>query len=238
MYEVEESHFWYVGMGKITECLLSRYISKKPEKKILDAGCGTGGALLFLKKYGKTYGIDISSYAISLCKKRGLTNITVGSIDKLPYSSGFFDAVVCFDVLYHRQVMNDEKALREFHRVLQPDGLLLIRAPAYNWLRSQHDQKVHTRHRYTVGELATLIRKSDFQILRITYINSLLFPGVLCARLANRILPQRKTDESDVRFLPPFLNWLLKTILLLEYHLIKYFSFPFGLSIIAVARKK
>lgn len=237
MHEVEKSHFWYVGMRRITEFLLTRYLPKTTERKILDAGCGTGGALLFLNKYGKTYGVDISSDAINLCKKRGLTNIVLGSVEQLPYSSGFFDVVTCFDVLYHRQVMSDEKALREFYRVLQPDGLLLIRVPAYNWLRSQHDQKVHTRHRYTTGELNMLLKKAGFQALRLTYANSMFFPLILVRRFTEKFRSFKNRNESDVTILPMFINLLLQCIFWCEYQLLKHVSLPFGLSVIAVARK-
>lgn len=237
MYEVEESHFWYVGMQKIIELFLARYLPKKPARKILDAGCGTGGMLLFLKKYGEAYGIDISSYAISLCKKRGLANMTVGSVEKLPYLSGFFDVVTCLDVLYHRQVKNDEKTLREIYRVLRPGGLLLIRVPAYNWLRGRHDQKVHTRHRYTAHELKTLLQRVNFQVLRLTYVNSVLFPLLMLKRLTEKFFLFKNQSQSDISTFPVILNWLLKGIFWCEGQLLKCVSFPFGLSIMTVAQK-
>lgn len=237
MYEVEKSHFWYVGMGKITEFLLTRYLAKNPERKILDAGCGTGGSLLFLRKYGKAYGIDMSSYAISLCKKRSLKNVTVGSIDDLPYSSGFFDAVTCFDLLGQQEVVSDQKALRECSRVLKPYGLLLIRIAAYDWLRSQHDRSVHAKHRYTVNEVSRLLNVSGFDVVRLTYANTLLFPVVIGMRLWGKISPKKDNDKSDVQHLPSFINSFLKSIFLLEYQLLKHISLPFGLSVIAVARK-
>lgn len=238
MYQVEKKHFWYTVMGRISEFLLRTYLPRNPERKILDAGCGTGGGLLFLKKYGQTHGVDISSYAVSLCKRRGLTNVAVGSIDDLPYSPGFFDAVTCFDVLGQQEVGSDKKALREFGRVLKAHGLLLIRIAAYDWLRSQHDRSVHAKHRYTTDEVSKLLNMSGFEVLRITYANTLLFPVVIARRLLGKIFPKKDSDKSDVQHLPFFLNSFLTSIFSLEYQLLKRISLPFGLSVIAVARKK
>ena len=75
MYQVEDKHFWYQGMRKITKTLFDKYLPKNKRLKILDAGCGTGRNILFLKNYGQVYGLDISPEAIKYCKKRGLKNI-------------------------------------------------------------------------------------------------------------------------------------------------------------------
>lgn len=242
MYEVEEKHFWFNVMARISQFLLHTYLPKPAslsiKRKILDAGCGTGGSFSFLKNYGETYGIDISSYAIFLCKKRGLKNVKVESVDNISYPSNFFDAVTCFDVLGQQEIVNDKKALSEFHRVLKSGGLFLLRIAAYNWLKSHHDRSVHTNHRYTVSELHTLLTQYGFTIVRLTYINSIFFPAIVVKRLLEKVFPQKSYKNSDVYKLPFFLNLLCKYIFLIEYHLLKYISFPFGLSVIAVARKK
>ena len=48
--------------------------------------------------------------------------------------NGVFDDlldVTSFDVLYHRNVRDDVKALEEVARVLRPGGTLLVRVPAF-----------------------------------------------------------------------------------------------------------
>ncbi len=40
MYQVEQSHWWYLGMQTITRAMLDRYVNGS-DAQILDAGCGT-----------------------------------------------------------------------------------------------------------------------------------------------------------------------------------------------------
>jgi hypothetical protein len=49
-------------------------------------------------------------------------------------------------------------------RVLKPGGLLLVRVPAFKALWGAHDEAVHSRHRYTRGELGALLRSQGFEL--------------------------------------------------------------------------
>ena len=53
-----------------------------------------------------------------------------GSVYELPYESNFFDLEVSFSVFEHLQEY--ERALREVHRVLKPNGLFLLGMPSVN----------------------------------------------------------------------------------------------------------
>lgn len=235
MFAVEKKHFWYRGMGRVTGALLRKYLPQLTHNIILDAGCGTGGALLFLRKFGKARGVDISPLALLYCKKRGLKDVKECSIEKLPFRNNTFDLVTCFDVLCQQEVKNDTRALAELYRVLKPNGLLLLRVPAYNWLQSYHDVSVHTKHRYNTNEISSLLREVKFSILKLSYINTILFPLVVAKRI---LLHFSVHTHSDVTPLPPHLNTFLFLPLLLESFFIRFFDFPFGLSIIAVGKKK
>lgn len=236
MFAVEDSHFWYKGMRKITETLLHKFLKKKAGNVILDAGCGTGGSLLFLKHYGTTYGVDISIYAIGICKERGLDHVQVSGIEDLPFKDNFFDIITCFDVLPHQSVKNHHKALREFFRVLKPGGILIVRAAAYHWLFSYHDKQVQNKHRYTAFEINNLTKEAHFKILKTTYANTLLFPILLFLRYINNFFSSRK-NGSDVRSVHPLINSILYTPFFIESFFIRYFNLPFGMSVISVARK-
>lgn len=227
VFDKEKNHWWYVGMRTIYSTLLDKYLKK--QAKILDAGAGTGFNLLFLKKYGKVQGIDYSSEAISLAKKRNL-KIKKASIENIPFKDSSFDLVTCFDVLYHKGVKNDVKALKELNRVLAENGLLLIREPSFNFLYNTHDVKVHTRQRYTRKELTSKLKKAGFKIEKISYVNFFLFPLFII----NRIF---KSKESDLKKTPKFVNGFFKLFLMLESKLINFVNFPFGSSVICVARK-
>lgn len=237
MFEVENTHFWYKGMRKISKVLLDKYISKKTQYKILDAGCGTGGNMSFLRQYGVVKGIDISPQAVQFCRKRRLKNVRIGSIDQIPFPSNSFDIVTCFDVLGQKEVLNDTAAIREFYRVVKPGGILLVRVAAYRWLYGYHDTAVHTKRRYEEKDLCQLFNKTNFRQERITYANTFFFPMIVMLRIFRRIIPKRCNKNSDVRKINSLLNKILYYPLWIESKIIKYISIHYGLSLIGVAKK-
>ena len=106
-----------------------------------------------------------------------------------------------FDVLYHGAVIDARNpALRETWRVLKPGGYFLMRLPAYRWLSSAHDRRTDGHRRFTAGEVRTALDRAGFQLERISYINSLLFPIPMFQRLFERLW---SVDEDDFDLLPP-----------------------------------
>ncbi len=240
IYQHEDTHFVYVSMHNTIIKLLKQFYTKQisnPKKKIkiLDAGCGTGGLLQKLKNYGEVHGIDISAEGIKLAKKRGLRNLKVATVTKLPYKKNTFDIVVCIDVLYHQEVSDDILALREFERVLKPSGLLILKVPAYNWLRGKHDAIAHTKHRFTKSEITTKLKKSKLKIVKVTYANTFIFPLVLAKRLIDNF--SHKKAQSDVAQVNPLINTFFIFLSSVEDVFIKWFNLPFGLTIFSVASK-
>jgi SAM-dependent methyltransferase len=237
MYQAEEHHWWYLGMAAITRTLIHQQVKPTSPMQILDAGCGTGGAMAsILADYGTVTGFDISSLALDYCKKRCLRQILQASVTAIPFPESSFDLVTSFDVLYEQAVESDERSLVEFSRVLTPRGYLLLRLPAYNWLRGQHDQVIHTQRRYTLGQVKLLLNGSGFQIRMASYANMILFLPALIKRLSER-LTQVGNARSDLELPIGKLNDLLRFILSSEAHLISCPGFPFGLSVIALGQK-
>src|SRR5512138_1094109 len=74
LFEVEESHWWYVGRRRIIQSLVEKICAtlNTPNPSILDVGCGTGANLKMLAEFGKTEGVDISPQAVEFCRQRGL----------------------------------------------------------------------------------------------------------------------------------------------------------------------
>ena len=233
MFEVEGRHWWYAGMRALSFALLDPELPRGRTPMILDAGCGTGVNLEHLARRGRAVGVDLSEDAVAFCRTRGVAAARA-SVLALPFAGAAFDVVTSFDVLYHRWVPDDRAAVRELARVLAPGGLLLVRVPALKMLWGAHDEAVHSRHRYTRGELARLLAAEGLELLRVSYGNALLFPLLLLRRSLDRALGR---EGSDVGFLPAPLEWLFGSLLALEARLVRYFSWPLGASVVALARK-
>lgn len=233
IHRLEGVHWWYVGMRGIADVFLAACASPGAWQ-ILDAGCGTGGMLDHLQHYGQPIGLDLAPEALAFSQQRG-HRITGGSVTELPFPGATFDLVTCFDVLYHLWVHDDTLALAEFHRVLRDGGYLLVRVPAYDWLRGAHDQTVQTRHRYTAQELRQKVSAAGFALEKVSYANTLLFPLILAKRLLETKRGQRQ--QSDLSLPPPALNRVLAFILSLEARPLRYVSLPWGLSVMCLARK-
>lgn len=235
MYQVEDTHWWYAGMREIMSVLLNKCGVGSGDWPILDAGCGTGGMIDYLRSYGAVTGVDIAEEAISFCQERGHTRLTRASIMALPFGDACFRLVTCFDVLYHLQVKDDLAVLGELGRVLEAGGWLLLRVPAFDWLRGAHDLTVHTRHRYTARELREKLTNAGFVIDRLTYANTFLFPFAVAKRIFEMAV--RLQAGSDVGETSPLINQALKSILSLEARLLSRADLPFGLSVICLAHK-
>ena len=189
----------------------------------------------FLAGRGRVTGVDIAGEAVALARRRGLGRLVRGSIGALPLRSESFDLVTSFDVLYHLGVEDDLAALRELHRVLRPRGVLLIRVPAYDWIRGAHDQAVHTRHRYTRPELAGKLERVGFRVEHASYANGLLFPIAPAKRLLER--HDGCGGVTDLWQPPGPLNRALADLLTLESGWVSGPGLPWGLSVFAVGRR-
>lgn len=235
MFEAEERQWWYAGMRSIALAILDSGLTPSPTgRRFLDAGCGTGNNLLHLRERGQAVGIDLSEDAIRFCRTRGVAAVR-GSVLQLPFGSGRFDGVTSFDVIYHLWVKDDRAAVAEMARVLKPGGLLLVRVPAFKALWGAHDEAVHSRHRYTRGELVALLEAQGFEVLRTTYCNFFLFPLLIARRSLDRATGRH---GSDVQFLPAPLERAFRGLLELEARLVRRLSLPFGTSVVALGRRR
>jgi len=234
MARVEHDHWWYVGMRRLVAALLADAVPEDSAWRVLDAGCGTGGTTAWLRRYGWVVGVDLAAEAAPFWPERGLHAMARGSVAALPFAPARFDLVTCFDVLYHQQVADEAPALAEFWRVLRPGGLLLLRAPAYQWLRGAHDTAVHTRHRYTRSELAAAVRQAGFDVTVATYGNSFLFPLAALKRIGERWLGE---SQAEMAVPAPLVNAIFAGVLGLEARLAARWALPAGLSVLVLARK-
>lgn len=239
LHRLEDRHWWFVGMRRIAEALLASALTDGT-LRILDAGCGTGGALRWLAPYGRVWGVDRSTDALTYCQQRRLTCVCQGSLLALPYPDATFDLITSFDVLYHHGVSDDVAALRELRRVVRPGGWGLVRVPALPALWSSHDEAVHARQRYWLGELRAKAGQAQWEVVRGTYANTLLLPVAAAARWAKaaRRAAGGHTGESEVQAAPGLVNAVLTAVLWLEAQWLRRADLPLGLSALVLMRAR
>ncbi len=127
-------------------------------------------------------------------------------------------------------------ALRDFRRVLQPGGRVLLRLPAHDWLRGGHDTVIHTARRFTTRQVADSLRENGFAVERLSYANTLLFPLALAKRLLERATPGGPPARSDIAPNPAWLDTVLAQPLRIEAAWLRRWALPFGLTVVAVGR--
>jgi len=109
---------------------IEKYINKKQEHKILDAGCGTAKHYNLLNKKYTTIGVDISpeflKYAHIRCPEGKFINKNF--IDENIFKSEEFTMIICLlDSLYHNNFDGEiDKILENFYYWLQPNGYFCI----------------------------------------------------------------------------------------------------------------
>ena len=237
MNRVENSHWWYVGRRAILESFLERIVSQIRNShsaiRILDVGCGTGGNLEMLEKFGAAEGVDVSADALEFCRSKGLTAHR-GLAEKLPFADKSFDVVTALDVVEHLD--DDVAGLTEMFRVLKPGGKTLIFVPAFMWLWGVQDDVSNHRIRYTKKQIVERLKKAGFVIERATYANITFFAPILGGRTLMKLTGIKPESENNVNI--SALNGVFGKIFGAEKLWLKSLNFPFGVSIVVVANRK
>ena len=236
MHEVEDRMWWYRGLRRLAASLLTDALGRSHAPgPLLDAGCGTGGMLARIGTAvagNPTFGLEYDVIAAAFAAAKARRPVAAGSVTEMPLADGVLGGYLSLDVLCHGGV-EPILALKEAHRCLRPGAVALFNLPAYQWLLSAHDRRVHNVRRFTGREARALLTGNGFRVLRSTYWNTLLFPLMLIHRLL-----ERDDAESDVRHYPGWLDALFSTALAVERSAITMgLNLPFGGSLMVVAQR-
>lgn len=247
-FELETYHWWFVGRRALFVQMIEDILRQAPQSQqdnflVADMGCGTGVNLDALSQFGKVIGVDVSHTALSFCRERKPYVLCQAPMDCLPFQSDRIRLLTAFDVLEHGE--DDDAMLREALRVCVPGGSAVFTVPAYHYMWGDHDVAAHHFRRYSIKEIRQKIEGNGFQIQRITYYNSFLFPVSILYRQTKNLFGYtlRKAGvqlqaKSDFRSTaPPILNPILLKIFSAELHVLKRTNLPFGLSLCCIAKK-
>jgi len=120
-------------------------------KKVLDAACGEGYGSAHLARTAQSVSaVDISEEAISHARARYRSenlDYRVADCCQLPFEDNQFECIVSFETLEHLQ--DQSGLLREFRRVLEPAGFLLLSSPD----KAVYTDRYHNENEFHVREL-------------------------------------------------------------------------------------
>ena len=227
--KMEDTHWWYLARRSIIKSFLNKLYLKK-NSEILEIGCGTGSNLKLLNEFGNVSILEPNKLALSFLNKKNLQikNIKIGNCPKDINYKEKFDLVCLFDVLEH--INEDKETIDKISRILNQNGYIFITVPAYNWLWSEHDERLMHKRRYSITKLKNIL-PNDLKIKHLTHFNTFLFPLAILDRIIQKIF---KTKNKSNFFL---INFLFKIIFNFEKHFLKLLNFKFGLSILIILKK-
>lgn len=236
---IEDVHWWLTTRRSILLQFLTKiFRTFLSSPLVLDCGSATGTLAKHLHSKARLVGLDCSVKGVESSGDLKVGAFVQAKAEYLPFLPHTFDVVCAFDLLEHLD--DDGEALRMMRQVLKPDGYLLVSVPAYRFLWGKLDDAAHHKRRYTRRDLRNKLTASRFVLEKATYFNSLLFPLVLFVRLCERATSRlrRRDAHSDFELAPPgFINNLLGKVFRLELPYLRHFNFPFGGSILCIARK-
>jgi SAM-dependent methyltransferase len=232
--KLDEGYWWFVGRRAILEGVLRRL--GRHTRVAVDVGCGSGRNMQLLSHYNDwVMGFDRSPVALELAASHGLP-IACADGEAIPLADSSVDLLSALDVLEHMD--DDMRALNEFHRVLQPEGFLLVIVPAYRFLWSEHDEALMHRRRYVASELHVKLTCSGFRVLKRSYAVFFAFFPIVLYRLFRGLFPKDPlAPRASYVMLPVFLNNLLIVFLRIEAWMMGAVNLPWGTSIIVLAQK-
>lgn len=141
----------FPSVKKCFECQLD-WMDIRPGQHILDVGCGIGDQALAIAKRtgptGRVVGTDISQTMVDVSKVRhsnsGLPlEFIVAQATAQPFPDGSFDCIRMERVLMY--IIDVDTVMREFNRLLKPNGRLLIYDMLWDGLTFDHPDKALTR---------------------------------------------------------------------------------------------
>jgi SAM-dependent methyltransferase len=209
--------------------LLQPYLGKR----ILEIGPGIGNLTKhFIIDAEYIEGIEPNTYCADLLlngfganPKFSTQTIKVEDCDVEMLSKKNFNTVVCVNVLEH--ILHDLDTLVKFRQILAGDGNVVLLVPAVPWAYGLYDSAVGHYRRYTRHSMQLLLEKAGFELVLAKYSN---MAGLIGWIFNSKIRKAEKLNDFQIRMFDQLVPILSRVE--------RIFIPPFGLSIIAVGRKK
>ena len=232
MVESQRTNWWFVVRRRFLQSWVRIGGAVPRDGRMLEVGAGTGANLDMLRTFGRVTALEPDRFACDYISRRFDVE-TVRA--RLPHGNGLrdFHLIVALDVLEH--IDDDVAALRSMHGMLKERGRVIVTVPAFQFLWSAHDERLHHKRRYRASELVKRMEEAGFCIVHRSYFNFLLFPVAVAVRLLDRLV--KGVGHAGNGNIHPLLNGLLAGVFGIEVYLSRFVCFPFGLSLAVVGSK-
>jgi SAM-dependent methyltransferase len=202
--------------------------------RILDHGAGTGALSQALLQTGMAplVALEPDPMLAGLLGRKFGTRADVevfhGTIEDYAERAGTesLGAIVSSNVLEH--IVDDDGCLRAMWRCIEPGGAVVVYVPARQELFGSLDEAVGHLRRYSRSGLAAKLARAGFDVEHLSYRNLV---GVLPWLLAGRVLRKTALTSQNVKFFD-------RIVFPIGRHLEDLLRRPYGLSVLAVARKR
>jgi glycosyltransferase involved in cell wall biosynthesis len=199
-------------------------------QRVLEIGSGIGSFTQYLTGRDLVLATELNPRYLRILKNTferhaqvEVMSLDLTDFDPAPLAARHLDTILCLNVLEH--VADDRAALRRLHASLAPGGRLLLLVPAHEALYGAIDRAIDHHRRYERAGLVAKLEEAGFRVETTDFFNRL---GVIGWYLNSVIL--RRTQVPGFQL---HLQNLLVPLLRAE----GLVPLPFGLSLVAVARR-
>ena len=236
--KVERTHWYYAGKREMVSGWIRRVRPPRPEDRLLDCGAGTGLFAQEMEAHCRVLVLDDHEESLRMLRQKfDPAQVLCLSGEQIPLPDGSLEYVTALDVLEH--VPDDAAVVRGFHRLLKAGGLAVITVPAGMALWSDWDVALHHYRRYSRSQLCALFPSDQWDRVHANYTNVAVYPLVWLVRKWRRWT--KRTDaavrvRAEDREPVPWLNGLLRRLFVATAYW--RVPFPFGVSLVLVARRR
>jgi SAM-dependent methyltransferase len=234
---IEERHWWFRARRDIFAAVIQKYAPPALARRLrlIEVGCGSGGNLPMLSRFGTVVGAEPEPTAIAyFLEKQGQAFTVLHHRVPEPLPDRY-DILGMFDVLEH--IEDDAGALKWAADQLEPGGILVLAVPAFKFLWTEQDEAALHFRRYTPRQLLDILPPS-LSVIHRSCFNTLLFPAILAVRgVMRKKAPPDRPPKLHLGIPPEPFNWLLYQIFRLERFVVPRWRLNLGVSILLVARR-
>lgn len=163
--------------------ILVEHIGSDKKKRVLDIGTGTGFLASLAAEAGyQSFGIDLAEQMIDQAKQTANDQVVeiaylTGDWNQLPFENKHFDVIINRCIMW--TILEPEKTLIEWIRVLKPGGRILCFCPEnVNHEQPDHyDKSIEERlplRNANAGQLAEVLKQNGYHNTAIIELNELM----------------------------------------------------------------